>query len=627
MAIGATKIPIGFNKVSPYWTPQSLISSSGNGTTVTTVILKTSLDITITLDGLGRFYSDVAGTLNESTSWNVVAGANRTMYMRCPSGTANMTFSDKSKVTSFYWQGTGGHNPSISDDIRSFTKLEVLEIDTSNTLRGELSGLSTLQFIRVSTGTLMTLSRVVSMKGLSYLYWVGTAIFHSPQVNQLLADFVTNKDEAKPLTQRTINLSWGQPAIGQGLIDRDALRLYRSPNSDGSKDLWTVTTNERVCKMSLTFDDGLASFITYGYPVFEAKGIKVSTCVISDYVGTDNSRWLTWAQILTLQTNGYDFLSHSKDHVDLRGLTATQLRANFQGFNDACAANGMTRPTKLAYPFGLENATVQSVAAEFYNIGRKNLGAGFNVAGQNLFAIPSGNLNILDQTTLDAVKASIYTAWENTNLLILSGHDIYPDGGAPISDYGVYAIRVSYLEAIIDYIKSLGIDIISLETMMNTYLLTAIPSIPTISSAVIANSNPANVVITFNQNLNTTSLPATTDFALAGKTISAINVTGAIVTLTVSVAYAYGDAVTVNYTKPASLMLKSVTGGYEVASFTGQAVINNIVNTYTLQDTFTDANGTLLSAHAMNVGAGWTAAASWTIQNNKATCNATTGAI
>jgi hypothetical protein len=103
--------------------------------------------------------------------------------------------------------------------------------------------------------------------------------------------------------------------------------------------------------------------------------------------------------------------------------------------------------------------------------------------------------------------------------------------------------------------------------------------IPTISTATVENVNKDKVVITLNENCNESYVPATTDFALAGKTITSVTVVDAVVTLTVSVAYAYGDVITVDYTKPAVNYLRDLWGA-ALATFTDQAVANNIADSY-----------------------------------------------
>ena len=100
------------------------------------------------------------------------------------------------------------------------------------------------------------------------------------------------------------------------------------------------------------------------------------------------------------------------------------------------------------------------------------------------------------------------------------------------------------------------------------------PSAPVVLSAHITDATPNEVVIVFDQALNDTIVSATTDFTLAGKSISLVSIVGDEVRLVVSVAYAYGDVVTADYTKGLN-PLQGLAGGL-VASFTGQAVTNNI---------------------------------------------------
>ena len=67
------------------------LTATGDGTGVSTLRMEVSETQTFTLDGAARFYTDAAGTTGESTTWEVTAGALRTIYLKCPSGTANLT--------------------------------------------------------------------------------------------------------------------------------------------------------------------------------------------------------------------------------------------------------------------------------------------------------------------------------------------------------------------------------------------------------------------------------------------------------------------------------------------------------------------------------------------------------
>jgi hypothetical protein len=100
---------------------------------------------------------------------------------------------------------------------------------------------------------------------------------------------------------------------------------------------------------------------------------------------------------------------------------------------------------------------------------------------------------------------------------------------------------------------------------------------PTVSTATVETGAPANVVLTFSNALDNTSVPASSAFAIAGKTINNVAVAGAVVTLTVTVPYVFGNSgITVAYTAPSTNKLRAASAGGVVNDFSGQAVTNNV---------------------------------------------------
>jgi hypothetical protein len=107
-----------------------------------------------------------------------------------------------------------------------------------------------------------------------------------------------------------------------------------------------------------------------------------------------------------------------------------------------------------------------------------------------------------------------------------------------------------------------------------------IVDVPAISSAQVPPAQPTKVEITFDLNLDEDTVPVTTDFALIGsvtgaKTISDVDVNGAVVTLTVSVGFG-DETVSLSYTQPTDNALRSALGGGEVVSIVAQSVTNNL---------------------------------------------------
>ena len=86
---------------------------------------------------------------------------------------------------------------------------------------------------------------------------------------------------------------------------------------------------------------------------------------------------------------------------------------------------------------------------------------------------------------------------------------------------------------------------------------------PTMSGAVISAAAPTLIKATFSEPLDATIVPAASAFALAApaKTIKSIRISGNILTIEVTAAYAVDDtAPTIAYTAPATNALRDVSG-------------------------------------------------------------------
>ena len=293
------------------------IVADGTGLAVATLNLRVSSDTTLTMIGNARFYSDAAGTLDESTSWLVTSGANRTRYIRCLAGTSLMTFSNH---LNFIRGGNGysvwylplwskvANGPYIGGDISKFTNLTILSYSGTNTLSGDLSALTLLTDAYVYGGSVtfgnmatltalkylvtdrptagdisgltsllqlalnngagntctgsiaglvnlqsfgvqglggITVPNVTNITGLCSINLGSGDHLEEALVNQILADFWANRDAAKPIATRSINIAGvagSHAPSGQGIIDKAALQEYSSPTPPGTAELWTVTT-------------------------------------------------------------------------------------------------------------------------------------------------------------------------------------------------------------------------------------------------------------------------------------------------------------------------------------------------------------------------------------------------
>lgn len=156
----------------------ALLTSVGTGAGVTTVKMQVSSNITVTLGANAKFYSDAGGTADESATWAITSGALRTIYLKCTTGTATMTFSDATKVTKWGDSANDGWaSPANSARITvTINKLPLTQLKLTGraTLNGALpSGL--LYILMTESGIIWTYTGALPT-GLTLCHMDGSGI-------------------------------------------------------------------------------------------------------------------------------------------------------------------------------------------------------------------------------------------------------------------------------------------------------------------------------------------------------------------------------------------------------------------------------------------------------------------
>jgi hypothetical protein len=84
------------------------LEATGTGAGVSTLRLEVDRTQTINLTGGANFYTDAAGTIGESTQWEVTTGALRTIYVKCVTGSATMQICYPANVIKWGSSNTDG---------------------------------------------------------------------------------------------------------------------------------------------------------------------------------------------------------------------------------------------------------------------------------------------------------------------------------------------------------------------------------------------------------------------------------------------------------------------------------------------------------------------------------------
>lgn len=108
---------------------------------------------------------------------------------------------------------------------------------------------------------------------------------------------------------------------------------------------------------------------------------------------------------------------------------------------------------------------------------------------------------------------------------------------------------------------------------------------PGILTVTVENANRNKIIITYEEPMDTGSVPAASAFtASGGKTVTAVAIVGAVVTVTVDSNYTSSDVITVSYVVPVSNPARDVDLNNALA-FSNHAVTNNISSGATLGGT------------------------------------------
>jgi peptidoglycan/xylan/chitin deacetylase (PgdA/CDA1 family) len=229
-------------------------------------------------------------------------------------------------------------------------------------------------------------------------------------------------------------------------------------NSDETFGLYTF--DEKI--VILTIDDSVNSDLTDGKPILDKYNIKPTVFVIGSFIGTTG--YLSGVQLKTLQDEGWDIQCHGYTHAVETTLTEAQLRTEMTNSSNAFATNNLNSPTIHAYPTYKNNASVQSIVAEYRDIARAGNG-GFGTwsyiyKNANTMELTACFADVRTRLNLLTLKQEADAAVDKGGVLILSLH-------SPQFNYGY---DPDLLDELLDYIvNTKGFTIMTMEEFWTEY--------------------------------------------------------------------------------------------------------------------------------------------------------------
>ena len=242
-------------------------------------------------------------------------------------------------------------------------------------------------------------------------------------------------------------------------VERELAENNAKLNLDG----WELQNKTRKVRPMISFvsDDGNKKDYENLKPIADAKGVPFVSAVVSSMIG--QSTQMTTAQLLEVQANGWEISSHTHTHQTLTGLTEAQMNAQFADSLSTFESLGIKCST-LCIPYGMYNDLALEVARKYFRCARSS-DTGVNKPPVETFKLRSylfaedvylDTASGFMRNSLEYYKLLVDKAVAENGWLIFLMHSNYVD-----------STQLTHLSGLIDYIQSLNIEVVTLDTGYN----------------------------------------------------------------------------------------------------------------------------------------------------------------
>jgi len=180
------------------------LAATGTGDGVFTLRLYSTVTSTAYISGIGRFYTDAAGTLGEATSMALTANSLTTLYVRLASGSAYVLVDNASAIPCFGSNTHGGTHYAFTEatnapkingmDISYLRYCTAIRISSNlnlSVLKGSVAELTLLSALTLNGNLLTCSGSVAELTLLTALNLSGNLLTCSGSVKELLKKLTT----------------------------------------------------------------------------------------------------------------------------------------------------------------------------------------------------------------------------------------------------------------------------------------------------------------------------------------------------------------------------------------------------------------------------------------------------
>jgi peptidoglycan/xylan/chitin deacetylase (PgdA/CDA1 family) len=269
------------------------------------------------------------------------------------------------------------------------------------------------------------------------------------QFDQVVAEAGENNPEVVQARGEAVNLNARLNATDAQLADT----WQQKTNQLFAQDM--VIHREIKPTFTIIDDDGRPQVFDILKPLAEEYQIPITSAIITGRVG-DSELHMSLAQLKQLEKSGFEFVSHTVNHLDLATITLEEADYELRESKKWMIENGFNGDTAIVYPFGGTTSSVDKLSRKYY---RSAITAGGVTPYPNY---PSDFTTyrvkrVAFEESVETIKSAIDEAVQNNGWLILMNHVHFPDW------------TEAKFREIVEYAQSSGIEFANAKDGLNRF--------------------------------------------------------------------------------------------------------------------------------------------------------------
>lgn len=213
-------------------------------------------------------------------------------------------------------------------------------------------------------------------------------------------------------------------------------------------------------KLVMTWDDGWDSWYTDGLSIYAAQGVKFTGFINASTIGSGAR--LTLEQVKECISAGHDIQCHGNTGGKLETLSDADILSEYVDNNSWFAENDIQSPKHTAYSAGSYTQNAIDILDE-YRLTARTTKSGFTNRKSSKYELKGISIN--NDSDIDQIKIYLDYAKANKLAMITIGHSMKEE-----LVYTELDNTAAYLNELIDYAQSIGLDIITMSQLYDQML-------------------------------------------------------------------------------------------------------------------------------------------------------------